>query len=141
MKKNEMKYKILVTMVFLFIIILSLSFGFFVAKDRTNGNVAYWVFKIIAILLLVIQGTIVWVKNASFSKIFPNSIVALIAQFLPILMRIGWYGEDKNVPVGLIYFNAIILFIMIALSILYSISHSQFKQQEDKAKHSSNYQK
>ena len=62
--KDSLKYKLFVTFCLMFVALLSLSFGFFVGASRTNGNIAYWVFKSIAIIYLVVLLILVWTRNS-----------------------------------------------------------------------------
>ena len=136
--KDSLKYKLFVTFILVFITLLSLSFGFFVGSSRTDGNVAYWIFKSIAILYLVYLIILVWFKNSRVWKMLPISVIGFIMQLIPILLRIGWTGENPKVPVAFIYISAILMFILIAMSILLSISANKFSKDEDRAKPSSN---
>ena len=38
----------------------------------------------------------------------PISVIGFIMQLIPILLRIGWTGENPKVPVAFIYISAII---------------------------------
>ncbi|MCI5744931.1 MAG: hypothetical protein MR270_01455 [Erysipelotrichaceae bacterium] len=138
MKREKVSYKILSTVILLFIVALSLVFGFFIATSRTEGNVAYWVFKAIVVAWLVFDIIFLWCPKTTFSKLFPNVIFATISQAIPAFMRIGWTGEDKLVPPTLIIVFAIILMMIIAFSSLMSISHGRFKRAEDRVPTSSN---
>ncbi len=137
--KKSIQYKVLSTIILLFIALLSLSFGFFVAKNRTDGNVAYWIFKIIAVSWLVIECITLWLPSSNFGKLFPITFVGVFAQGIPALMRIGWTGENPRVPIALIYVCSILMFIFIVFSLLFSISNKSFKKAENRAKPSSNY--
>ena len=136
--KDSLKYKLFVTFGLLFITLLSLSFGFFVGSSRTDGNVAYWIFKSIAILYLVVIMILLWLKNNKVGRLLPLSLIGLVIQLIPVLLRIGWTGETPKVPVALIYIAAILMFILICISILLSISSNKFSKDEDRAKPSSN---
>ena len=136
--KDSFKYKLFVTFGLLFITLLSLSFGFFVGSSRTDGNVAYWIFKAIAILYLVVIIALIWFKNNKVGKLMPLSVIGIIIQLIPILLRIGWTGDNPKVPVALIYIAAIVMFILVSFSILLSISSNKFSKDEDRAKPSSN---
>ena len=136
--KDSLKYKLFVTFGLLFITLLSLSFGFFVGSSRTDGNVAYWIFKSIAILYLVVIIVLVWLKNNKVGKLLPLSLIGFVIQLIPILLRVGWTGETPKVPVALIYIAAIVMFILVSFSMLLSISSNKFSKDEDRAKPSSN---
>ena len=135
--KDSLKYKLFVTFCLMFVALLSLSFGFFVGASRTNGNIAYWVFKSIAIIYLVVLLILVWTRN-SISNILALSVGGIIIQLVPLLLRIGYIGEQPAVPVLVIYIAAILMFVILVSSILFSISSNKFKHDEDRAKPSSN---
>ncbi len=137
--KKSLQYRIISMIIIIFIALISLSFGFFVARSRTEGNVAYWVFKCIAVLWLVVEGITLWLPSANFGKLFPITIVAVLSQGIPALMRIGWTGDTPKVPVALIYVCAIVMFVFLITSVLFSLSNKTFKADEDRAKPSSNY--
>ena len=135
--KTSIKYKLLVTFVLVFIMGLSLSFGF-VFNKTTNGNVGYWVFKGITLAFLAVVLIGAWVSKGGFSKIFPLSIIAVLSQILPVFIRIGYTSENPAATIPAIYICSIVLFVMIAFATLMSISHNKFKADEDRAQDSSN---
>lgn len=135
--KTSVKYKLLATFIIVFIMGLSLSFGFVFPKT-TDGNVGYWVFKAITLAFLAVVLVGAWVSKGGFSKIFPLSIIAVLTQVLPAFIRIGFTKENPAVTIPAIYICAFVLFIMIAVGVLLSISHNKFKYDEDRAKNSSN---
>lgn len=135
--KDTIKYKLLSSFIMFFALLVSLSFPFFVGTKSVDGNVTYWVFKVIALvwILAIIVG--IWLQNANFSKLFPLAIISIIVQGIPAFLRIGWANEHK-VMVGLVYLFAIVMFILMIFSLLFAISNKRFKKAEDKAKPSSN---
>lgn len=136
--KDTTKYKLLATFILLFIAIISLSMGFFVASSRTSGNIAYWVFKVIAIAWLVVEVVLLWTVNKSFGNNMVTGIFGFLVQFIPILLRIGWCEEKGfKVPTWAIYVAAILVFIFLVLTVFFAISSIAFKKAEDKAKPSS----
>ncbi len=166
MKKYSTRYKALSTFCLLFIIAISLMFSFLVGKKGSSyyigdeviknpalpmsvyGNVFYWIIKIVALLWIVAVIVLTWLPNASFHKYFPLTLAGIIFQAVPALCRVGYsvkgIYDGKLVqasPVSTwVYFMVVILlFILLGAGLLYAISNDQFKEQEKKAKHSSNY--
>ena len=136
--KDSLKYKFLAFVCILFVAGLSLSTGFLLGANRTEGNTAFWVFKIIAVAYLVVLAGMVFFKNSTFSKLAPVAEAGLILQVVPILCRIGWTGEEPKVPILIIYLCAIVTFVIIAVAAFLLIANKKFKQDEDRAIPSSN---
>lgn len=135
--KDTIKYKLLSSFIMFFALLVSLSFSLFVGKQATDGNIAYWVFKIIALVWIVAIIIGIWLQDANFSKLLPLAIISIIVQGIPAFLRIGWAKEHK-VIIGLVYLFAIVMFILMIFSLLFGISNKRFKKAEDKAKPSSN---
>lgn len=162
--KDSLKYKLLGTFAFVFVMGLSFAFAF-IGKHydfqdtafayRVEGNTAYWIFKIIFLVWLAIECVGIWISKKPFSKYLPVSILGVIAQILPVFMRMG-YNPDKaaiclmngkspvagldHPYIALIILVAFAAFIFVCVGLLLSFSHGKFAKDEDRAKHSSNYQ-
>ena len=135
---DSSKYKILVFVCINFLALLSLSTGFLLGPARTEGNVVFWVFKGITVAFLVFTGVLALLKSSTFSKMSPIVESALLAQLIPTLCRIGWTGEEPEVPILVLYLCAILTFVAIVVAVFFAISHKAFKEAEDKAIPSSN---
>ena len=137
--KTSKQYKLLVTFILVFVAAISLSIGFLVGTNKTSGNVAYWIFKIITILWLVIECVALWLPKVNIGNQLVVGCLGFIAQLVPIFLRIGYSANDKtSTPIAWIYISAILLFILIAIALFLSISGRQFKEAENRAKNSSN---
>ncbi len=138
--KDTTKYKLFSTLILAFIAIISLTMGFFVGSSRTSNNIAYWIFKSIAIVWIVVEIILLWTLKRGIGSHLILAILGFLIQFVPILLRIGFTSENEyHVPVGIIYFAAILDFIFLCIGIFFTISANTFKKSEDKAKLSSNH--
>ena len=135
---DSSKYKILVFVCINFLALLSLSTGFLLGPARTDGNIAFWVFKGIAVAFLVVTSVLTLLKSSTFSKMSPVVESAVLLQVVPTLCRIGWTGDEPKVPVLILYLCAILTFVAIVVAIFFLISHKTFKEAEDRAIPSSN---
>lgn len=137
--KTSKQYKFLVTFILVFVAAISLSIGFLVGTDKTNGNVAYWIFKTITILWLVVECVTLWLPKVNVGNQLLVGCLGFISQLVPMFLRIGYSVKDNtSTPIAWIYVSAILLFILIAISLFLSISGRQFKEAENRAKKSSN---
>lgn len=134
--KESMKYRLLGSFVLLFFAGLFLSFGFVVGRASTEGNVAFWVFKGIAVGFLAILAIAMLVTKGGFSIYFPLAIAGFASQIFPIFLRIGWKANHK-VSIAALYICGVLLFLLIATSLLYTFAHQRFAKDENSAKKSS----
>lgn len=134
--KDGMKFRFLGCFVLFFFAALSLSFGFLVGRASTEGNTAYWVFKIICVGWLVLDAVGILVSKGGFTRYFPLVITSLSAQIFPIFLRIGWKANHEP-SLAAIYICGIILFLLIAISLFYTFAHQRFQSDVNKAKPSS----
>ena len=139
--KTSVKYKLFGTFMILFVMLISLLFGFFVAPSRTNGNVVYWAFKTATLLWLASMIVLLWLRKTNFSKFIPPVVIAMLAQLIPSLARIGYVGENPAVDIVVIIIGLIVMFLMLSFSIIMLIAHEKFKNDEDRAIPSSNTKK
>ena len=113
---TSLRYRIVATIIITFITFTSLSFGFFVAPSRTTGNEIYWTLKIITLFWIILALGSFWITRKSFFKLAPISLIATIVQIIPELCRIGYKGENPQVP------TFIIVICIVSLSILFVVS-------------------
>lgn len=139
--KVSVKYKLFGTFMILFVMAISFLFGFLVAPSRTNGNMIYWFFKAICLIWLALMILLLWLRKSSFSKFVPIVLIAISAQLIPSLSRIGFKGENPMVPSYMILISVIIIFILSSISILLLIAHEKYQKDENRAIPSSNSKK
>ena len=139
--KTSVKYKLFGTFMILFVMFISMLFAFLVAPGRTMGNIVYWSFKTVGLIWLVSMIVLLWLRKTNFSKFVPPVIMAIIAQLIPSLARIGYTGETPLVPGIVIIIGIIAMFLLASFSILMLIAHDKFKKDEDRAIPSSNAKK
>lgn len=137
MKNYSNRYKLVATVGLFFIIAISLMFSFLVGTKQVNGNVFYWIFKGVAIASLVAIVVLIWLKNASFHKYFPLTLIAILYQGIPALCRI--HNSKGNIPTAMYFIVIILTFLFVVAALLYGVSNDQFKDAENKAKNSSNH--
>jgi len=139
MNNYSLRYKLVSSFFLIFVLTISTMFAFLIAPKAVDGNVAYWIFKGLALASIVGELVFLFTKNASFHKYFPVSIALILYQGVPALMRIGYVKDKTAVPVGFIFLGVILTFMILGVVMLYALSSDQFKEAEQKAKHSSNY--
>lgn len=116
-KKVSLRYKIVATVILVFIGVVSLLFGFSVAPSRTINNDVYWVFKSWALMYLLVLLAGFWVKSRRFSRLAPAGLLVTIAQIIPEFSRLGFKGENPSVPTITIVLSSIILGFVLFFSI------------------------
>lgn len=115
--KISLRYKILATIILVFILTVSLLFGLTVAPSRTNNNDVYWVFKSWAIVYILVLIAGFWVKSRRFSRLAPAGLLITIAQIIPEFSRLGFKGDNPSVPTVVIVLSSIALGIVLFFSI------------------------
>lgn len=116
-KKVSLRYKIVATVILVFIGVVSLLFGFSVAPSRTINNDVYWVFKSWSLVYLFVLLAGFWVKSRRFSRFAPAGLLVTIAQIIPEFSRLGFKGENTSVPTITIILSSIILGFVLFFSI------------------------
>lgn len=135
-KTDKIKLSVLVIFTFLVAALISLSFGFFVGKSTTQGNVVYWIFKGIMVGWIALEAVLLAISG-HVRKHLPIMVTGLALQGIPALMRIGFVRLGRPY-IGIIIVCSIILLIFISASVLFGIGSDISKRAEDRAKPSSN---
>lgn len=131
------KIAVVILLIYLGVFALSLVFGLLIGKSQTQGNTAYWVFKIICLSWLVLSmlSLLIW-KN--FGKHIPFFFTGVLIQAIPALLRIG-FASKNEVSIVFIILAAVLMFIILIPALIFGIGSDISKQAEDRAKPSSNH--
>lgn len=135
--KKDFGSKIFIGLLFVIVLAISLVSGFLIKVTATyeNAYTMWLVGKIVVSIFLVLQMVIVLLPKASFSTSLPTTITVLVFQFVPLIARINF---KSSTPVIIIYLVMLLLFVLFYG--VRTLSNRKFLEDQNRAKHSSNYQ-
>ena len=131
------KIAVVILITYLGVFALSLVFGLLIGKSQTQGNTAYWVFKIICLSWLVINMLSLLIGK-NFGKNIPVFFTSILVQAIPALLRIG-FASKNEVSIVFIILAGVLLFLILVPTLIFGIGSDISKQAEDRAKPSSNH--
>lgn len=135
--KNNATFKIWLEMLFLIVLTISMVIGFSWNFTATyaNAKTLWLILKIVVSLFFVLQMILIILPNSRFSTALPTTITVFILQFLPMVARIRFSSATWPIVLSLL---GLLLFVFFYG--MRTLSNQKFLEDQDKAKHSSNYQ-
>lgn len=134
--KNNLSSKILICALFLIVLVISLLIGFNweVTATYENAKTIWLISKIVVSVILVLQMVLVILPKSRFSTSLPTTITVGLLQLAPMIARIHFKNSAA------IILLLVILFLFVLLYGVRFLSNKKMLEDEDRAKHSSNYQ-